>query len=251
MSSRIYHSLDLKRLRVDDVNLARNPMGSPNPDRPRGGIIGLTSQGMASPPMSDIERNERLARQKVEEAERLLQSARQKVEDAEHQAEVIQRDAYHAGFEHGEKAGAKLGEQKVDSAIQNLASLMEAIRAERERIARLHEQDLIKIAFAIASEVLKTHIEMEPEVLGGVVEAALAKVTKVHQIKLTVSASDGQLIERMIQQSKPQCLRDASFELVADEKLPRGSCLLETDTGSIDCSVLDSIQTLHDVLWNT
>lgn len=250
LSNKIYHSRDLKRVRVDSVDLRQKPMGNPQPNRPRGGIVGLTTTGIKERPITDIERKENQAQQKLDEANRALEEAHQRVEDAKHQAEIIQRDAYHAGFEHGEKAGEKLGEQKIDSSIQSLTNLIEAIQTDRERIARLHEKELIKVAFAIATETLKTKIEMEPEVLAGVVNAALARVTKVHSIKLIVSTNDRQLIERMLKQRPDNRIESDNFTLIADERLARGTCRVETETGSIDCSVEESIQTLHKILWN-
>lgn len=235
--SRIYRSRDLPAIaeQVAEVDLRAQQMGPMYPDRPVGGFAGY--QGSEEQrPMTQIERQRR-------EAERM-------VEEARRQAETIQRDAYHAGFEQGEKAGMKLASQKIEPAAQAFNQLIEHLTHERENLIKHHERELIKVAFAIAGQVVKTMVDEDSELVGRVVQSALEKVVGSQNVTLHVSPHDKELIELYI-------TSDTGFEwsmdhltIEGDETVGRGGCRVETEHGDIDATIETQLRVLKNQLWS-
>ena len=159
--SRIFRSQQLQQRKVTDIDLRQKPMGPQNPHRPEGGFHG-PQQVQDEEHLSQLERMER--------------DAMRRIDKANQEAEAIQREAYQAGFDQGEKGGRKLALQKLEPTLNTLNTLIEAASSERERLIHQHERDLIKVAFAIAIEILKDTIQMEPERVTQVVQAALSKI---------------------------------------------------------------------------
>ena len=234
--SRIFRSLDPKQQRVTDVDLSSRQVGAQRPDRPEGGFCGFNPGGPPQQVLSEIERRE-------QESLRLI-------EDAQRQSESIQAEAYRAGFDQGERAGEKLAMQKLEPMLQSFRELTEAVMGERENTIRMYEQDLIKVAYAIATEVLKTTIQLHPEVVAEVVEAALAKISKAQEATLRVSPYDKQLIEHQMRKLKGESWPPANMKVVADESIGRGGCRITTDTGDIDATLETQLRVLKSMLWN-
>lgn len=239
--SRIIRSLDTDRPAVDESDLLGKPLDDPKPDRPKGGFaFDYKSSNTREHRLSVIEQRE-------QESVRLLEEAKL---EAQRIAERVQREAYEAGFEQGEKAGEKLAAQKAEPLVATLEQLIQALQQDRQRLIEHHEQDLIKIAFSIATEVLKTTLEMQPEVVSNVVEAALSKIATNQKIELCVSPLDYQLVHQYIEQREGEGWDREHFKIVTDENIGRGGCRVNTETGDIDATLETQLRVLKNILWN-
>ena len=234
--ARIYRSLDRPPDGVQDLDLLQRRLVAPPSTRPTGGFHGV-SPGQSSPPrpLSQMERRQL-------EARRLL-------EDAQKQAETIQRDAYHAGFEEGERAGLKLAMQKIEPALQTLSDMIRQVSEQREALIRQHESELIKVSFLIAQQVVHTTIQIEPRVCSEVVASALEKVAKNQTVTLLVSPQDLTLVQQNLACARAGFLSGDHVKIQADEAIGRGGCRVVTDTGDIDATIETQMRVLQNVLW--
>lgn len=239
--SRIFRSLE-NGPRVHDVDLRTTPMGPQRPDRPAGGIVGARPLGRGERPLSELEMREMQIKQSLENAQR--------------QAEAIQAEAYHAGFEQGERAGEKLVLQKLEPTIQTFLSLIDGLQRDRAALIEEHERELIKVAFMIAGKVLRRAVEMEPEQVEQVVRAALARVTGAQHVTLHLAPIDAQLIEQQMQRARQAADSAAllwppeNLTIVSDEEVARGGCRVETPTGDIDATIENQLRVLRTQLWD-
>jgi flagellar assembly protein FliH len=224
----------LQDRRVDDVDLRQRPMEPARGALPQGGFYGYRPGETSTAPVSAFEQRE--------------QESAQLVSDARRQAETIQRDAYHAGFEQGERAGQKLAAQKIEPTLHAFQSLLEAITEDRGRLIEQHRQELIKVAFALAARILHRAIELDPTAVGEVVEAALAKAGRSQQLTLQLSPHDRQLVEQQMRARHGEAWPPASITIQEDEAVGRGGCRLLTDTGDIDATIEMQLRTLKTML---
>lgn len=251
--SKLFRSLDLRQTRVSEVNIRERVLGPQNPERPEGGFQGCQTAEAAPAVMSHMERRQLEAEQ---EAQRLVEDARQQAEVIRHEAEairrdaeVIQRDAYREGFAQGERGGERLALQKGEPVIRILQEICDALSNERAALIQLHEAELIKIAFVIATQVLKTTIELEPEVLSHVLEAALAKVAKAQEITLYLAPLDHQLIAQLMSKAGGGVWPPPHVTTQPDETVGRGGCRVESEAGDIDATIETQLRILKDALW--
>jgi len=233
--SRIWRSQDLAT-RARSVDFSDQRLAPPARDLPRGAFQGLAAGERAEPPLSHLERSEL-------EARRLVESARA-------EAETIQRDAYHAGFEQGERAGRELALQKIEPTIQMFMNLIEGLKREREEQIRRHENELIKIAFLIAAHILRKQVELHPEVVREVVEAALAKVDRTQHVHLFLAPNDCQLIQQQLAFFESHGWPPEHLHLEPDPTITRGGCRVETETGNIDATIETQLKAMKTLLWD-
>ncbi len=231
--SRIIRSLDRGREPVASPNLDRN-LGATiqTQGRPAGGFCG---QAAAKPRLSH--------------AEALADQARLTIEAARAKAEQIQREAWHAGFEQGEKAGERLAIQKIQPAIETFSKLIGAISNERATLVKQHEHELIKIAFLIAAKVIKAEVDRDDEAVMRTVDAAIAKITANQHVRICVAPQDVQTITNNLHTCMPAGWSEEHVAIEPDESIHRGGCRVLTETGMIDATIETQLRMLQGHLW--
>lgn len=231
--SRIIRSLDRAESPVAQPDMERN-FGATiqTKGRPAGGFFGQAS-----------------SKPRLSSTEAIVDQARLTIEAAQKKAEQIQREAWHAGFEQGEKAGERLAVQKIQPAVESFAKLTEAISRERATLVKQHEHELIKIAFLIATKVIKAEIDGNDEVIKRTVDAAVEKVTANQHVRVCVSPQDLQMITNHMRSCMPAGWSDEHVAIEADETIHRGGCRVLTETGMIDATIETQMRTLQGHLW--
>ena len=94
------------------------------------------------------------------------------------------------------------------------------------------EAEVVKLALAIAARVLQREAKLDPLLLSGVVRVALEKLTEGSSTVLRVpAAAAGQW--REIFEVRPE----SPLQVVGDERLAAGECVLETNVGKVELGV--------------
>jgi flagellar assembly protein FliH len=235
--SNIYTSDGVKKGNISELDLGINRLGPQEKGLPAGGFIGITGEH------EDREAPTEFIARKQREAEALVEQARR-------EAESIQRDAYQAGFEQGEKAGEKLALQKIEPVIDTFEQLIRNIGGDREQLIKRHEQDLIKIAFLIATQVVRETIQQDPQTIARVVSAAMLKVNRTQKLLLRVNAMDRTLLEKYFEAHADGDWLARHVVIEVDDTVGRGGCRLETETGNVDATIETQLAVLKNTLWD-
>ena len=138
-------------------------------------------------------------------------------------------------------------EEAADSARRELEAETEArVRAERARMIEVcekfvrdrqryfaaAEEQVVKLALAVAARVLHREAQADPLLLAGAVKAALARVQDGSAAVLRVPAGElGDWSNLFPPGSEPL------VQLAVDERMTPGQCLLETVVGRVDLTV--------------
>lgn len=164
-------------------------------------------------------------------------------EGSEFERRIEQRlhEAYAAGVREGEASASRRAESELRPVIERLARSVEEISSVRARLRREAEQDLIRLALAIARRILGRELAVDPDAVHGLIVAALEKlraqeicrvrVHPAHQAALTAC------LKRIITDSTPEVISDASCE--------PGTVILETERGRLDASVESQLQEIE------
>ncbi len=158
-------------------------------------------------------------------------------------------EGYRTGFDEGRAAGlASLDEQIRREAAQNaqkkmdelnsvLAEALTAFDADKRRMLAAAESGVIELACAIARRVCKAIPEMSLDAARANVRAALEMAKHEHDVRLHVNPAD---LDGLREFAADICRQIDGFEhveVVADDAVARGGCLLRGRSGSIDASI--------------
>lgn len=146
-----------------------------------------------------------------------------------------------AAFEEGEREGRRSMRAELDAQMsmqsarerERVTAVLEQFRIAREGYFAQVEQEVVKLALAIAARVLHREAQLDPLLLAGVVRVALEKMADRSGVVLRVAGPDVEAWERallaMQPHERPQVLQHSEME--------RGECILETTMGTVELGV--------------
>lgn len=162
-----------------------------------------------------------------------LQELQARLLELENQARQREEQAGQAGFRKGQAAGAQQASASLELVVARLARTIEELSAQRRRLRREAEEDVVRLALAIGRRILHRELTIDPEALLGVVKAALTKLERHELIRVRVHPAD--LL--MVRQHFEQLDLPGPVEVLADAALERGAVLFETSRGNLDASL--------------
>jgi flagellar assembly protein FliH len=161
--------------------------------------------------------------------------ARRILEEAETQARSIldaARDAYADSVRKGLEEGYARGAEQWAAAVE---AARESVRLAIER----SQQQVARLALRVAEKILRQKLETSPEALVPVVDEALRSLQAQPQsrVVLRVHPDDQPVLEPRKARWLARFPGLESLKVVADEELPRGSCRIESDFGTVDATI--------------
>ncbi len=145
------------------------------------------------------------------------------------------------GLLEGEREGRRAARAELEVEIAMLISRerdlvarsVDQFRGAKERYFMDVEQEVVKLALAIAARVLHREAYIDPLLLAGVVRVAMEKMADRSGVVVRVSGEDVVVWEgafhAMEASERPR--------VVADARLARGECVLETTMGTVELGV--------------
>jgi flagellar assembly protein FliH len=150
--------------------------------------------------------------------------------------EAITAAAWEAGLQEGYQEGLRHAAEEQAAATERLATLAAEAVTDAHQFARALEQQLVELALAVAAKVVAREVATDPTLVVGVVRDTLAELQEATIVRLRVNPDDHDLVaphwERLSQQRGAE-----QGLLVADERVQRGGCLVETAIGRVDAQL--------------
>jgi len=171
--------------------------------------------------------------------------------DAELEAETIVNEAkkqavleQQSGFEEGIRKGL----ETIKPLENMLENLVKEIQDFRDHYPLQLEPEVVQIVKTIASKIIKDKLENDAEIVVRNVQAAFKELTDKEFIKIRVHANDFQ----KLQEFKPQLIDSfhdiRTLEIITDESVDVGGCIIETNEGTIDATVKNQMRKLHGLI---
>ncbi|HEV2645759.1 MAG TPA: FliH/SctL family protein [Acidobacteriaceae bacterium] len=152
-------------------------------------------------------------------------------------AEAARQQGYAEGESEGRRAARAEMEAEIAARVARerslITSTVEQFRGARERYFVDVEQEVVKLALAIAARVLHREAQIDPLLLAGVVRVAMEKMADRSGVVVRVAGEDvpawDGAFQAMEATERPR--------VVADARLARGECVLETTMGTVELGV--------------
>lgn len=141
------------------------------------------------------------------------------------------RETREVAFRDGEAAGRAQGQAEVRPVLEQLARTVKELAALRPRLRQEAEEDLIRLAVAIARRVVRRELTVDPQTITGLVKAALEQLAAAEKARLRVHPDHEGIVRAW--------LADAGrggITVAGDASLVRGSAVFETARGNLDAS---------------
>ena len=192
-----------------------------------------------------------------EEAERLEARARETaasiLDEARAERARILEGAHAEGFAEGREAGLAEGRAageaagraealgaasaEIEATLAGWDAALREFEARREALLLEAREGVVRLAAVVAERVTKRAVELDPGAAPEQLEAALAMVTAPSRLRVHIAPADRPAVEGAMPDLAARFEGAAHAELVDDESLERGSCVLRTELGVIDARI--------------
>ncbi len=174
------------------------------------------------------------------EAEKIVEDTKQ---EAKELLEKVQKEGYDAGYKDGKKEGIKDGKEKIEDELKDIVrqandKAQKTIRDAKEQTSEYFiraEDEIVAVVIMAIEKILPQHFLDAPQVILPVVRESIRHVRDQKEVKVHVDPDSYDLI-LMARAEFQSMLTDgtALLEVVSDEALKPGDCVIETPNGGVD-----------------
>ena len=159
------------------------------------------------------------------------------------------RRAFDQGYHEGERAALAAAEQRLTPARQRLEASIRELAALREQLYRSAEQDLVKLAFAIAAKVIRREVRLDRDIVSTLVRISLEKISQATTAHVRLNPDDYHHLASA--QADGESGFGAGVVLVEDDSVEPGGCIVETDAGDVDARIDVQLQEISENILST
>lgn len=172
--------------------------------------------------------------QQEELAGQIVEAARQEAEDIRQQA---QEDGYRQGCEEGRHAGEQTGESVIAAEVQRIREIAESAQAGRLRLLASLEGEVVELVLAVARKVIGDELLQNPETIANIVRQAATQIANAGPLRVRLHPHDVERLGGHWSQGDNPNSDEGEWELVSDERLSPGSCIIEAGAGTVDARI--------------
>lgn len=171
------------------------------------------------------------------EAERLLESAQARSKEIEEEA-----------FNRGHEAGMKAASEESSGYLGTLESICLKAAEEKERIIKAAELEIANLSTRIAEKIIGEEVKANPEVVMNTAKRAIELATDREQIIVRVNPADLEMIRSRKEKLLASVDGTKHIQAMADERVKRGGCVIETNSGNVDAKISSQLGQIEESL---
>ena len=222
-----------------DAEPMARPAGEDQPARrsPQGEEPGAAARAEQVIARANAEAQATLARARAEAADLVVRT---------------RQAAHDEGFAEGRKAGYQDGasaaradiERQIVAEITRLRRLVDDAVVDRSELLQAAETDAVRLAIAIASRIIQREVSINETIVLDVVRSALLSAPDESNARVRVHPADKEVLAtRWLAETERDGRR---YELVADDAIQRGGCIVECASGLVDARVESLLTEIED-----
>ena len=168
------------------------------------------------------------------------------ISDAYNQAQEVLENSKNEGYSAGEKEGFEQGRLIADGLINDAMDIKEEIQRRNEIMVQENEEKIVHMIISIAEKILNKRIDDDYELVETLVESALDKCVYTAGLVLRVSPQDYDYAVSSKKKFLALAEGVSDIEIREDSSLEGGSCIIDSESGSIDSSVWTQFEHVRD-----
>jgi flagellar assembly protein FliH len=163
------------------------------------------------------------------------------------QLAAIEREAFAKGFAQGERAGAEAAASRADAMMRRLTQSLEEVAKLRDQMIHDTERQLVHLALAIARRVIHREVSLDHDLLIAIARVAMDRLAESAHLTVRLNPDD----HAAISANGGMPLAANHVTVVADARLPRGGCRIESDLGIVDAGIDAQLHEIAQSLLST
>ena len=180
---------------------------------------------------------------KLAEVDQVLRQAHQRAEALARQAET---EGYKVGYSRGYAEGLEIARHALDQEVANVRSIAQRLAQARQQMLENLEGEIVALSLAIARKVIGEEAAHNEQVIIHTVQRAVRQLGRRGPYRIRLNPQDAQyLAERWKVQDD---LNGMEWELVPDERVTPGGCILESGAATVDARLETQLNLIQKAL---
>ena len=167
------------------------------------------------------------------------------IENAEKDAKKISTSIYSDAKENGYQEGIKAASLKIEELENELNLKLKQNQEEYEKLIKDIEPQVARIVIDLLGKITGVVIKNN-HVVEHLIRQTLLGSDKSKSYFIRVSEEEYRLVSEKKEQFEEIVGRDTEIEFAIDKDLKKDQCLIETDSGIIDCSLDVQLNNLYE-----
>lgn len=143
----------------------------------------------------------------------------------------LQREAYQEAYDVGYRDGVAAGEQAVQERVQRLDNLIADLARPFERLDAEVEQELLGLAMALAKQLVRREIRLDPtQIIAVVREAVSVLPVAARDVRVHLHPEDAVIIRQYLAPTE----NERAWQVIEDPVMMRGGCQVITPISRVD-----------------
>ena len=162
------------------------------------------------------------------------------VDLAQQQAQLaaLERDAFAKGFAQGERAGAEASGKRGEAMLRRLTETLEELTTLREQMIHQTERQMVQLALAVARRILHREVSIDHDLLIAMARVALQRLGDSATVTVRLNPEE----HAATAGRQAAVFTGTNVTVVADARIARGGCRIESDFGAMDVGIEAQIQ---------
>lgn len=156
---------------------------------------------------------------------------------AQMQVATIQEEARKTGWEAGYSEAKQTTEQELNQTVATIKQVVETALSERERFWRENQRAVGELVVAIAERIISQELNINPKIVTEIVGRAIKDANITGACRIRVNPTDYEILIPSWETIPSLQPSDKKWELVSDETVSRGGCIIEANGGTLDAQV--------------
>ncbi|MFH1278415.1 MAG: FliH/SctL family protein [Candidatus Eisenbacteria bacterium] len=153
-----------------------------------------------------------------------------------------------AGFDARLAAAAEDAARPVEEIVGRFTSMMDDFEAQRRDLVRSSEDTVVRLAVAVARRILSEAVTVDEEGVLETVRRALKQVVEKENVIIHVNPDDLRIVREHGSEWLGILEGTRSLEIQEDDRIGRGGCLVETESGNVEAQIEKQLKTLERAL---
>ena len=168
------------------------------------------------------------------------------------------QEAYAKGMREGEAKGREEAttattaayEKKIDELQDRIGDLLAGFETAKRDAVLNAEHLLLRLCLAVAGKVIGREVATDPELILGVIRRSLAYIGHREKMTLRVAPGDLETASQRRDFWLPVGERLEDITIVSDERIGRGGCMIESNSGLVDAQMGVQFSELSEIIEN-
>lgn len=168
------------------------------------------------------------------------------INDAYDFADDLKNKSQQEGYDTGYNEGLANGYGEATSYIEEALQIKNQYQDKYNKIKLESEAEITGVIISTVEKILNKHVEEDYELIKGLVEKAMEKCAFTTNLALRVAPEDYDSAISLKKYVLSLAENVEDIEIKQDSALLKGSCIIDTDAGSVDSSVATQFENVKN-----